>query len=111
MSEKLRDEHGIPKAYTMIEGLEKVEDDMNASTDEGESGAVPYFNITANIRDELTMYLTTDEAMQVQDLLLEKKFEKVYDLLDEHWEKSVREAVPDGHLDGWSPDNSDMGKA
>jgi hypothetical protein len=24
MSEKLRDEHGIPKAYTMVEGLEKV---------------------------------------------------------------------------------------
>ncbi len=41
MSEKLRDEHGIPKAYMMVEGLEKVEEDMNADTDEEESELIP----------------------------------------------------------------------
>lgn len=104
MSEKLRDEHGIPKAYTMVEGLEKVEEDMNADTDEEESELIPCFNITANIREELTMYLSTDEAIQVQDLLLEKEFEKVYDFLDQHWEESVREMVPDERIEGWEPD-------
>ncbi len=50
------------------------------------------------------MYLSTDEAIQVQDLLLEKEFEKVYDFLDQHWEGSVREMIPDERIEGWEPD-------
>ncbi|WP_058825715.1 hypothetical protein [Haloferax sp. Q22] len=104
MNEELYDDHDIPKAYTIIERLKKVEDDMNASTDKGESGAAPYFNITANIREELAVYLGINQAKVIQDLLLNKEFEQVYDLLDQHWETSVRNTVPAEELDNWTPD-------
>lgn len=110
MAEELYDEHGIPKAYTIIERLEKVEDDMNASTDKGESEATPYFNITANIREELAMYLGINQAKVIQDLLLNKEFEQVYDLLDQHWVPSVRNTAPAGELDDWTPDKDDSSK-
>jgi len=102
MNEKLTDDHGIPKAYSMVEGLEKVENDINHG--EGDSGLVPYFSITANIREELTPYIGVEEGMRLQDLLLDKEFEQACDLLDEHWEESVRENVPEEELEGWEPE-------
>jgi hypothetical protein len=102
MNEKLTDEHGIPEAYSMVKGLEKVENDINHS--EGDPELIPYFRITANIREELTPYIGVEEGMYLQDLLLERKFEEAYDFLDEHWEESVRERVPDENIEGWQPE-------
>jgi len=104
MNEKLTDEHGIPKAYSMVKGLEKVEDEIGYSKDEEDPGLVPYFTITANIREELSPYLGVEEGKRLQDLLLDKRFEEAYDLLEEQWEKSVREAVPEEELEGWEPE-------
>ncbi|WP_276273635.1 hypothetical protein [Haloarcula litorea] len=106
MNKELYDGYGVPKAYKMVEALEKAAEDHNVDlplSGETQGEELSYFSITGTIREELTVYLGVDEAMQVQDLLLEKKFDEVYDLLDQHWEDSVREMVPDERIEGWEP--------
>lgn len=85
----------------MVKGLVKVEDDTNNG--EGNSGLLQYFRM-ANIREELTSYIGVEDGMQLQDLLLDKQFEQTYELLDEHWEESVRQKVSEEELDGWEPE-------
>lgn len=100
MNEKLTDEYGIPKAYTMVEGLEKIENDIDQ---EVEVELIPYFKITANIREAVSPYIGVDRGNRLQDLLLEKEFEQAHSLLDEHWEESVRETLAEEDLEDWNP--------
>ena len=101
MNENLTDKHGTPKAYSMINVLLKTEIDIN--NDEEDFGLVPDFSITANIWEELTVHRSRRRNAPARPLL-DKDFEQTYDLLNEYWEESVSENVPEGEIEGWEPE-------
>lgn len=96
--EELLDDFGIPKAYEMVRACERlVEEDRVGD-------GLEYYSISSMIREETTGYLLPDEAMQLQDYVLEQDFEEAYDFLDENWEESVRDVVGDEHdISEWEP--------
>lgn len=106
--ERLTDSNGVPKAYTMVQALEQAKDDfgideaiLNGDIDENHPS---YISITGDIRRLLMPFLGMKHSSKIQDLLLEQEFDQVYSILDEHWEESVRETMPEEQLEDWQPD-------
>lgn len=107
--ERLLDEQGLPRAYRMVEILEKVEEwevdrELFEELDAVDGYGVNYRAAVDSIKLELAVFLGKEKSERLQGFLMDRDFDAAYELLDEEWSSSVQELWGSGEIEDWDPD-------
>lgn len=108
--ERLLDSYGLPRAYKMVEILEKVEEEgvvkreLFEELDAVDGYGVNYREAVESIMLELAVFLGKDASEQLKVFLMDRDFDSAYSLLDEEWESSVKELWGSEEIQDWEPD-------